>query len=207
VIEQRARSASKSDARRVLGLADNGQIIVVATTSKPTDNLSMAKALGAALSAWRGRLTLVIKTHPLLQGQTIDELLQAVSQTASQDVRCMPALPDVPLAPLIGAADLLVTNSSTTGVEAMALDVMPVFFHNPWLYDLSVLYSLESSIWLAADEQELRRAIETVLESAPEAIETRRANWEATLEALFYRLDDQAEARLLSFLQEQPVQC
>jgi predicted glycosyltransferase len=101
---------------------------------------------------------------------------------------------------LLAAADVLVTNSSATGVEAIALGVVPIFFHNPHLYDLSILHSLQDSALFATDASELVQALDDALSGR--AARRLAPHWDDDLRRLFGSLDTAAEERLLTFMRE-----
>ena len=76
-----------------------------------------------------------------------------------------------------------------------------VFFHNPNLYDVNALYSMDDAVMLAADTPELIAAL-NMLERDEAAVERLRAAWPGCLGRLLYRLDTAAEDRCLAFLRE-----
>jgi UDP-N-acetylglucosamine:LPS N-acetylglucosamine transferase len=123
-------------------------------------------------------------------------------QAAGSHVRATPFGNDTPLHQLIAAADVMVGNSSASGLESIALGVPVVFFHNPNLYDVNALYSMDDAVMLAADTPELVAALDT-LERDEAAVQRLRAAWPGCLARLLYRLDTAAEDRCLAFLREQ----
>lgn len=200
LVEQRAKRVSRADARRELNLNPARPVVVLATTSKPADNLNTAEALGLAIAAAGVPATVLIKCHPLLPRDT-ERHLQAVVEAGGGPAHCVTFEQEVPLYRQLAAADVLVTNSSATGVEAMALGVLPVFFHNPYLYDLSILYSLGRSVYLAADPAGIETALRAAFDAGSRDAEERRARWPADLAELFHGLENHSDRKLVDFLE------
>src|SRR5205085_9790959 len=86
------------------------------------------------------------------------------------------------------------------GVEAMVLGVVPIFFHNPNLYDLSVMYSLEDAALFATNGEELASALHAALKG--NVVERLKPHWEQEIRSLFGPLDSLGEQRLIAFMQE-----
>jgi len=200
LIDLRLSMKSIEQNRLRMNLELSGKIILLAASSKVLDNITMAKSLALALRKFSDTFTIIIKCHPLLPREKEKHLSDLITKT-NLNLKCIIFPQEHSLHDLISISDVMVSNSSATGLEAMALGVMPIFFHNPYLYDLSVLYSLSHSILLASSEQELSQALDGAL-YFDETLKERKAHWEDDIKWLFYQIDTQAEERFLSFLQE-----
>jgi hypothetical protein len=199
LINLRSQRPSPAEARRSLALDAAGPVILVATTSKHPDNLNMMHALAGALQERREPAVVVFKAHPQVTEAAERELV-AIGEQLRAPVRWHRFAEEQPLSALLVAANVLVTNSSATGVEAMALDVVPIFFHNPYLYDLSILYSVPDSVLFATTRDELQSALEDALSGR--ATQRLRPHWIEDARRLFGPLDTRAEQRFLAFMQE-----
>jgi CDP-glycerol glycerophosphotransferase (TagB/SpsB family) len=180
-------------------LPEGTKVILVATTSKRGDNLNMINCLGNVLARANQNWSVFIKCHPLLPKRD-EQALASIVRRHSPLTKCMTFQEELPLSQMLMMSDVMITNSSATGIEAMALGIMPIFFHNPYLYDLSVLYTLSHSVLLAASAPELAAALTAVFQG-DDTLARRKAFWEQDLKDLFYRIDTEAEVRLLGFLQ------
>lgn len=201
----KARWSNKREDRLLLSsrarFGLTGEVILVATTSKLADNVHMMNALCAALAAHEGEVTVVLRFHPLV-GRAQARTVEASMQACKQKVKCVRMETDIPLHDLVLLSDVVVTNSSTAGVEAMTLGVTPIFFHNPHLYDVSILYSLDHCVLFASGARELEEKLGELFNG-----EARLANQNGRcsedVKGLFYELDTLAEERFVKFLRQQ----
>jgi hypothetical protein len=198
LVQMRAERKSKAEARRALGLETTAPIVLVATTSKHRDNLNMMQSLSRALARHDAPAMVLFKAHPQVTPEAERELIE-IGKGLAPPLEWHRFAEEQPLSAMLAASDVLLTNSSATGVEAMALDVVPIFFHNPHLYDLSILYSLPESVLFATDHEELAVALEDALSGR--AAERLSPRWGADLRRLLGPLDGSAEGRFLEFLQ------
>ena len=184
--------------RAAVGLPPGAHVLLVTTTSKQADNENMVTALMGYLRQRQAPCEVIVKCHPMRDDAGI---IARRLQTAGPHVRATPFGNDTPLHLLIAAADVMVGNSSASGLESIALGIPVVFFHNPNLYDVNALYSMDDAVMLAADTPELIAAL-NMLERDEAAVERLRAAWPGCLGRLLYRLDTAAEDRCLAFLRE-----
>lgn len=198
LLDLRESGASAEALREELGLAPSATVITVAGASKRPDNITMVTSLARALRGLDREVTLLIKAHPLLP---MEQEMASVLHEERPEVPCLTMPADGPLYGLLAASDVLLTNSSASGVEAIALGVAPVFFHNPYLYDVSVLYSLGEAVLLVSNTEELAAALQTLMGDRGKLEQTKRSG-EAIIGELFHGMDTHAEERLLAFLPE-----
>jgi len=192
-------SWSKQSLRaKLLGLTQSVKVILVAAATKRLDNLNMANSMAAVLTSLTDDVTVLIKCHPLLQ---MEKEIESIIKELNPKLKCLTFRADVPLHKLIAVSDVMITNSSASGLEAITIGIMSIFFHNPHLYDVSVLYSLQESILLASCASDLEAAFKTVFQDE-NGLRNRKAHWEENIKNIFYQMDTEAEQRFLAFLKE-----
>lgn len=190
----RPAAAERTAARARLGIGPSEPVALLVTASKRSDNVSMVAAFCEAAA---GRaLTVVAKCHPFAR---MEDQIASMLATDAPSLELKIVRDETSLGELLPLADILIGNSSASGLEALAAGVVPVFFHNPHVYDVSVLYSLRDSILLAADAAELRQAMVTALDE-PARLAELRERWPEAVRYLLDRLDGGAEKRLLEFV-------
>lgn len=198
LLELATSPRDKAAARRGLGVAEGARVMLVTTATKPADNENMVDAVAECMRRDPAAWTLLVKCHPMRdEGAAIAARLQAIDPR----MHVTAYNTDVPLPTLIAVADVMVGNSSASGLESIALGTPMIFFHNPHVYDVSVLYSMPESILFAADAMELAAALRLVTRN-PDAVDRLRAAWPARLQSLLHRIDTHAEARFLAFVRE-----
>jgi len=189
-----ARRGEQASARAAFGIGASESVALLITASKRADNRAMLAAFIEAVAD--RRLTVVAKCHPF---DRIEDEIEATLASRAPTLAVRIIRDETSLGDLLFLADVMVGNSSASGLEALAAGVVPVFFHNPYVYDVNILYSLRDSILLAADVVELRSAMTRVFDK-PAELAALRQRWPAALHYLVDCLDGGAEERLLDFV-------
>lgn len=188
--------ARGAQVRQTWGWSVDETVLVVALATKQADNDSLLESLAAVLPECSRQALIVVKSHPLGMAAS---LLVPRLQLRFPQIRFQAASGEAPLHELLAATDVFITNSSASGLEALALGKTPIFFHNPHLYDVSFLYSLPKEIFFAASAPELRAVLCAVLQRSRPA-EAMTAQRRAILEYAFCTIDTEADRRLVHFL-------
>lgn len=194
IVRAAAKIGGRSSAREAFGIGASDRVALLITASKRTDNRAMLAAFVEAVAD--RRLTVIAKCHPF---DRIEEEIETALRVRSATLTVRIVRDETSLGDLLPVADVMVGNSSASGLEALAAGVFPVFFHNPHVYDVNVMYSLRDSILLAADSAELRTAMASVFDN-PSDLAAFRQRWPEALRYLLGCLDGCAEESLLDFV-------
>ncbi len=105
---------------------------------------------------------------------------------------------------LLLASSIIVTGTSSVGVEAMVSGCMPVIYKTTGRYSLGPIPEIADGAFLYTNENELYRAVQDCLEQDQEYL-GRKLQWSTALDRLCYQLDGHASSRFYDWLESRGV--
>ncbi|MDD5593808.1 MAG: hypothetical protein PHG97_03595 [Candidatus Margulisbacteria bacterium] len=98
-------------------------------------------------------------------------------------------------------ADAVMLTTTTIGIEAICLGVMPVLFENDLLFSLNPMLEIKNACLCVHNSAELEAAIETVVKGGAELKNIAR-NWPGAIRKMFYRINEDPNAGFKNCLEK-----
>jgi surface carbohydrate biosynthesis protein (TIGR04326 family) len=196
---EQGSNADKTGLRARLGLPIEATLVLVATSSDWEDSLALLDALASAQALLPASFAFLFKCH--YHCRVEGEIRRLFSQVDRKRWRIVDV--DADLHAHIRASDVVLLTNSTTGLEAMALGCPPVVFDNRAVVNIGPLGDLREAALFAHTPLELAKSLQAALEPTVRA--RLEAAWPGALSQTFHKLDGQAPARFLAFLEERAL--
>ncbi len=103
---------------------------------------------------------------------------------------------------LIKVSRAIVLASSSVGIEAIALNCMPIVFSRPGNLEVNPLRDFSEAAFFCRNEADLKMAINECLVEG-QLYQQRQTHWPRVIESLLYRLDGGQNERLYQWLKNQ----
>lgn len=113
-------------------------------------------------------------------------------------------IPSSGLHELLLASQVIVTGTSSVGVEGMISGCMPVCYQTTGRYDFGRVQDVAEGAYFFSSKLELQQVMEKCL-ACEKDYEMRRAQWPLLIERLVYGLDGKSGARFYDWLKSQKV--
>jgi len=105
---------------------------------------------------------------------------------------------------LLLASRIIITGTSSVGVEAMVSGCMPVIYRSTGRYTLGPIPDIADGAFLYTSENELHQAVQECLEQGQGYVK-RTSQWPIMLDRLCYGLDGEASSRFYDWLSSRGV--
>jgi len=186
-------SIDNMEFRNEHNIPSNATIILITTSVSRQESLHLIELMFSS-AAGLGDLFLAVKFHPMCPLE--NELVVIAQKYNFSSYKIFSSN----LNYLIKASEATVLHATSVGVLAIALNSMPIVFHQPGNFIPYQLCDYPDSGFFFQDQDELKLALNSCLSQDME-YQNRRKEWPVVMETLFYRLDNSENHRLYDFLE------
>ncbi len=197
-LAQDVRTGIDTDAfRQMYSIPDDAALFLVATSIIRAETLRMMHMTLKVVAALPG-VYLLVKFHP--HRPLHQELAEMTENVGFSNYQVF----DSDLNTLIKASKVVILATSSVGIDAIALNCMPVVFYRSGNFEPHPLRDFPKAAFFCQDEAELKAALEECLREG-ELYQRRKAHWPRVIESLLYRLDGRENERLYEELKNRKV--
>ena len=188
----------QSALKRDLNVPLEKTAVLVLTSQSRDESIEMIDALADASSDLGGQFVFLFKCHYHCR---IEDYIEQIFGSVSPSVEYRNLDVDGTLYHYIRGADVVLVGATTAAVEALALGHLPIIYNNPAILNLSSLMDFSGTALFVSTPEQLVTALKRISSGDldRQSFVKDRAN---TLGKVFYRLDGNADERLVSFLRE-----
>ncbi len=182
--------------RKKLSLPIEKVILLVLTPQSRDESIDMVEVLAQVALELKESFIFLFKCH--YHSRIEEHIEQLYSQLSEKiDYRILDV--DGPLYDYIRASNMVFVGGTTAAAEALALARLPLVYVNPTLLNLSPLMDFSDISEFISSPDQLTTTLEK-LKSGELSTKLFFSKRSKVLEKIFYKLDRQADRRILSFL-------
>lgn len=189
--------------RQRLGISSRDPVILVLTPISHAESQELVETLAHAVRLLHKPLFFLFKSHYHCRMEA--EVYRLFSGLLPPG-RWENLHVDVPIYDYIRAADVVVAGGSTVAVEAYMLGHKPIVYQCPTLLNLNALMDSPGAAEFVFTPADLAEALMRLAANSLHR-QTFAAVRDATMERLFYRLDQRADERLMTYIEELGLLC
>ena len=183
-----AESLQKVSEKRIEKKENDSLEILVCCTVEQDETLSILERLSGALDKIEYQVKVKIKFHPYRNLSGSDEFKKLAEQGAEETI--------LPVQELLGKADVLITGSSTVGIEAFAVNCPVVWISSGYQVLGAPWYEVKNSVVFSPETSEdLIKNLNNVRDTKPEVAEMPKAA-KTYASGLMGRIDKNAVAKI-----------